>query len=366
MTGGPRRAKYEWGSTARLLRPVRRARRYFSFALGSIFPERRGEPVARYHLDAWGDFRFASELDASRNRFAFTGHVFDRETKLYNAKARYFDPKLGRFLTQDAYRGKPDEPPSLHRYAYGHNRPAYYIDQDGNIVFIPVVIAVVKIAAWGAAAGAAYMAARQGVQIAEGSRPNFSMMEVAKAPGWAVAAPSGGGTGARHTAGRRGRERRERPRELRHIHFDIPAVVLFASKNRASRGRGDALRPHAGMGPTEGFRPGQCPVPRRGPRHDGRGPQRRGPPTSPSDEAGGVLRPTARRSALRGPPARFRGQPVSRRREGPRRPASAALPHAPDRDLVQRIATKTESTQRLGKGPDGPGQGREAQYAERS
>jgi len=51
-----------------------------------------------------------------------------------NAKARYFDPKLGRFLTQDSYLGQIDEPPSLHRYLYGWNRPTFFIDPTGHIV----------------------------------------------------------------------------------------------------------------------------------------------------------------------------------------------------------------------------------------
>ena len=39
-----------------------------------------------------GQLRFPDELTASDNRFGFTGHIFDTETGLYNAKARYYDP----------------------------------------------------------------------------------------------------------------------------------------------------------------------------------------------------------------------------------------------------------------------------------
>ena len=49
-----------------------------------------------------------------------------------NAKARYFDPKLGRFLTQDSFLGQIDNPPSLHRYLYGYANPARYIDPTGH------------------------------------------------------------------------------------------------------------------------------------------------------------------------------------------------------------------------------------------
>jgi RHS repeat-associated protein len=149
--GGLQKAKYDYGSD-RLISLTRadEGRRYFSLdGLRSVvnLTDDSGAAVASYHLDAWGSFRFASELASSANRFAFTGHIWDQETGLYNAKARYFDPKLGRFLTQDSFPGQIDEPPSLHRYAYGQNRPTYYIDPDGHIVFIPIAIAIVKVAA---------------------------------------------------------------------------------------------------------------------------------------------------------------------------------------------------------------------------
>jgi hypothetical protein len=46
--------------------------------------------------------------------------------------ARYFDPKLGRFLTQDSFLGNIDNPPSLHRYFYGYANPTRYIDPTGH------------------------------------------------------------------------------------------------------------------------------------------------------------------------------------------------------------------------------------------
>ncbi len=126
-SGGSQTLKYDYGSD-RLISLTHHVegRRYFSLdGLRSVvnLTDDGGSTIASYHLDAWGNFRFPNELDASRNRFAFTGHYYDEETKLYNAKARYFDPKLGRFLTQDSYLGQIDEPPSLHRYLYAGNRP---------------------------------------------------------------------------------------------------------------------------------------------------------------------------------------------------------------------------------------------------
>jgi len=132
-----RRALDETIGSDRLISLTRtdEGRRYFSLdGLRSVvnLTDDDGNEVASYHLDAWGNFRFPNELTQSANRFAFTGHIYDQETGLYNAKARYFDPKLGRFLTQDSFLGQIDTPPSLHRYTYGWNRPTFYVDLTGH------------------------------------------------------------------------------------------------------------------------------------------------------------------------------------------------------------------------------------------
>ena len=129
-------AKYDYGSD-RLISLFRRdePRRYFSLdGLRTVvnLTDDTGSIAASYHLDAWGNYRNPAELDASKNRFGFTGHEFDKETGLYNAKARYFDPQLGRFLTQDSFLGQIDAPPSLHRYFYANANPTRFIDPTGH------------------------------------------------------------------------------------------------------------------------------------------------------------------------------------------------------------------------------------------
>jgi RHS repeat-associated protein len=64
-------------------------------------------------LDAWGNYRFPSELAASKNRFGFTGYIYDEETKLWFAKARFYDPETARLTTQDSFLGQAEDPPSL-------------------------------------------------------------------------------------------------------------------------------------------------------------------------------------------------------------------------------------------------------------
>lgn len=79
--------------------------------------------------DAWGDER--DRVGTSANNFTFTGHEKDGETGLIYAKARFYDPDIGRFLTQDPLLGNADDAPTLHRYAYVESKPLLYMDPTG-------------------------------------------------------------------------------------------------------------------------------------------------------------------------------------------------------------------------------------------
>src|SRR6266536_1082145 len=45
---------------------------------------------------------------------------------------RLYDPETGRFIQQDSHLGRLSDPPSLHRYLYGHGNPARFIDPTGH------------------------------------------------------------------------------------------------------------------------------------------------------------------------------------------------------------------------------------------
>jgi RHS repeat-associated protein len=132
---GNQKAKYDYGDRLISLFRADEGRRYFHLdGLRSVtnLTDDAGTSQASYHLDAWGEYRNPLELNASQNRFGLTGHLFDRETGLYFAKARYLDPQLGRFLTQDNFLGNPDRPPSLHRYFYANDNPIRFVDPTGH------------------------------------------------------------------------------------------------------------------------------------------------------------------------------------------------------------------------------------------
>jgi RHS repeat-associated protein len=62
------------------------------------------------------------------NRWKFTGHELDRETGLYYAGARYYDPKVSVWLSVDPLAEKFA---SWNPYAYTFQNPINYIDPDG-------------------------------------------------------------------------------------------------------------------------------------------------------------------------------------------------------------------------------------------
>jgi RHS repeat-associated protein len=88
--------------------------------------------------DAWGSYRDATAPGSTDEKLGYTGHQWDPETGLVYARARYFDPELGRFISRDTFEGTLFEAPSLHRYAYAWANPLRYRDLDGHQVAAPV------------------------------------------------------------------------------------------------------------------------------------------------------------------------------------------------------------------------------------
>ena len=64
------------------------------------------------------------------DRFLFTGREFDAETDLYYYRARYYDPFIGRFISQDPL-GFDAGDTNLYRYVF--NDPLIFTDPEGTI-----------------------------------------------------------------------------------------------------------------------------------------------------------------------------------------------------------------------------------------
>ena len=173
---------------------------------------------------------------------------------LYDARARIYDPRLGRFLSRNpaGYVDGPD------LYAYVHHDPIQWVDPTGEIGIFSAILVVVGI---GVAAGAVIDGCHQGIQIAEGSRDSFDFSELAAsgvaggvlAPMVAIAPEVGialAGVGAYNGV-----------QEIRAGHtwsglFDVGvALAPFASKSvrTASWGEGSMIGVARGLGGMDPF-----------------------------------------------------------------------------------------------------------------
>lgn len=60
-----------------------------------------GYTANTYKYDAYGVI--TAKSSTLRNSYTFTGYGLDEKSGLYHAKARYYRPDLGRFMTQDTW-----------------------------------------------------------------------------------------------------------------------------------------------------------------------------------------------------------------------------------------------------------------------
>ena len=135
---GTTTAKYEYGAD-RLISYNHSSEGqsyYLQDNLGSVTNVLKadGAVQTRTQYDAFGQTR--TQTGTSSNSVGYTGQYNDSESGLYYYKARYYDPELGSFLSQDALTGRAVTPPSLNRYLYVFANPAIYTDPTGNIEFL--------------------------------------------------------------------------------------------------------------------------------------------------------------------------------------------------------------------------------------
>ncbi|KEQ25446.1 RHS repeat-associated core domain-containing protein [Paenibacillus tyrfis] len=89
-----------------------------------------GNIINTYNYDIWGNV--LSKTEGMNNPYRYTGEPQDDESGLIYLRARYYDPTVGRFMSQDTYEGKLDNPLSLNLYTYVLNNPLRYKDSTGN------------------------------------------------------------------------------------------------------------------------------------------------------------------------------------------------------------------------------------------
>ena len=102
--------------------------RYHADTLGSIIAitDPNHTVVQRYTYDAYGNLTNTLNPDFQQP-YAYTGREYDAESGLYYYRARYYDPKVGRFISSDPI-GLAG---GLNTYAYVDNNPLNWIDPEG-------------------------------------------------------------------------------------------------------------------------------------------------------------------------------------------------------------------------------------------
>ncbi|WP_198160011.1 RHS repeat-associated core domain-containing protein, partial [Brevibacillus parabrevis] len=91
-----------------------------------------GNVLNTYEYDIWSNLLADKVKEAMPNPFAYAGEMYDKESGFYYLRARYYDPKMGRFISEDTYKGQVDNPLSLNRYTYVHNNPLRFVDPSGH------------------------------------------------------------------------------------------------------------------------------------------------------------------------------------------------------------------------------------------
>ncbi|MCK9910161.1 RHS repeat-associated core domain-containing protein, partial [Microbacteriaceae bacterium K1510] len=72
---------------------------------------RSGQVLNQYEYDIWGNPKQDGILkEEISNPFRYAGEILDTETGMYYLRARYYDPSVGRFISEDTYKGQVDNP----------------------------------------------------------------------------------------------------------------------------------------------------------------------------------------------------------------------------------------------------------------
>ena len=106
---------------------------FLADALGSTraLTHEAGSISSAYDYDAFGELTAGS--NSVGTDYLFTGQQYDASTELYNLRARYYSPSMGRFLSQDTWATNFRDPMEYNRYVYAANNPATLRDPSGQV-----------------------------------------------------------------------------------------------------------------------------------------------------------------------------------------------------------------------------------------
>ena len=124
----------------------------FIYASGMRIARVSGITTNYYHTDALGSTRLVTDgskkilfsdsyqpygpdnLSSGSETYKFTGKPVSQTTGLYYDYSRWYDPSIGRFISEDSYPGHLSDPQSLNYYVYVENNPVSNADPTGHFL----------------------------------------------------------------------------------------------------------------------------------------------------------------------------------------------------------------------------------------
>jgi RHS repeat-associated protein len=98
--------------------------------LGSVVG-RVGASTTKYRFDAWGNYLSGAPGNTEASA-AYAGQHWDDDLGVSYAQQRWYDPKVGRFLSEDPVPGDPQVPMGLHAFGYASGNPLVSTDPTGE------------------------------------------------------------------------------------------------------------------------------------------------------------------------------------------------------------------------------------------
>jgi RHS repeat-associated protein len=89
-----------------------------------------GSVVTKYQYDPFG--QLIGQDGKTNTNYLYTNQEYDQESELYYYNARYYNPRLGRFISRDPYLGRDGDTLSRNGYTYVKNNPLKYVDPSGE------------------------------------------------------------------------------------------------------------------------------------------------------------------------------------------------------------------------------------------
>ena len=155
--------------------------------LGStrLVVDEAGTIITAFDYLPFGDLMGTAYGNPEIISYRYTGQEFDAELGLYNYRARFYDPSLGRFYATDP-KGQ-----FASTYLYAGNNPIVMVDPDGKIAFLAIVGIGLLVGAVAGGTVGGVKAAQQGLSGGEAAGEIFKWAGIGAVGGGLIAATAG-------------------------------------------------------------------------------------------------------------------------------------------------------------------------------